>query len=115
MSDDKRGAPLYIDVKRFLANKAGAEAVGIAMDLIGLVWWPTKTAFVFDEEVLAAQLAALLPARGYTANMLRKRRKAVATFFTALPDGRWVPSPKFFSLTDGNAEHLARLDEHGGD
>jgi hypothetical protein len=39
MSDDERGTPLYIDVRRFLANKAGAEAVGIAMDLIGLVWW----------------------------------------------------------------------------
>jgi hypothetical protein len=37
MSDDERGTPLYIDVRRFLANKAGAEAVGIAMDLIGLV------------------------------------------------------------------------------
>lgn len=98
------GEPLYIDTARFLANKAGVEAAGIAMDLIGHLWWPTKTAFAFDEEALATKLDAELPARGYTADLLRRRREAVASFFTVLPDGRWVPSPEYFSLTDGNAE-----------
>jgi hypothetical protein len=36
--------------------------------------------------------------------MLRRARKKIASFFTVLPDGRWVPSPKYFSLTDGNAD-----------
>jgi hypothetical protein len=105
--------PLYIDVKRFLANASEVrpEAFGIAMDLILLAWWPTKGAFMYDEDALAALLTAKAPARGYTARVLRKHRKAVARFFTVLPDGRWTPSPEFFSLTDGNAEYLARSSE----
>jgi hypothetical protein len=102
--DEDQGEPLYLDVERFLANKANAEAAGVAMDLIAGVWWPLKTPFVFDEEALAARLARELPARGYTAEMLRRRRKRIASFFTVLPDGRWAPSPKYFSLTDGNRE-----------
>jgi hypothetical protein len=35
--DDNRGEPLYLDVQRFLANKTGAQAVNIAMDLIARV------------------------------------------------------------------------------
>jgi hypothetical protein len=102
--DEDPGEPLYIGVERFLADRANAEAAGVAMDLIARVWWPLKTPFVFDEDALAARLASELPARGYTAEMLRRRRKKIAPFFTVLPDGRWVPSPKYFSLTDGNAE-----------
>ena len=55
--------------------------------------------FVFDEDALAARLASELPARGYTAEMLLRRRKKIASFFTVLPDGRWTPSPEYFSLT----------------
>lgn len=55
---ENRGEALFIDTQRFLSNKAGLEAVGIAMDLIGHVWWPTKCAFAFDEEAVAA------PSRG---------------------------------------------------
>jgi hypothetical protein len=46
----------------------------------------------------------VLPARGYTSELLRQHRNAIASFFTVLPDGRWVPSPEYFSVTDGNAE-----------
>jgi hypothetical protein len=104
--DEDRGEPLYIETKSFVRKSRGVrpEVLCIAMDLICLVWWPTKTAFAFDEEALAARFAADLPARGYTPDMLRQNRKKVASFFTVLPDGRWVPSPKYFSLTDGNAE-----------
>jgi hypothetical protein len=98
--------PLYIDVERFLANKVGPEAVGIAIDLITFVWWPTKTAFVFDENALAAGLAKEVPARGYTADLLRRQRSAIASFFTILPDGRWVPSPEYFSITDDHADRV---------
>ena len=91
---------LYIDTEKFTANEAGPKAVGIAMDLITRVWFPAKTAFVFDEDALAARLQAELPARGYTADMLRRNRAAVATFFTVLPDGRWAPSPEYLSASD---------------
>jgi hypothetical protein len=104
MNDEHRGEPLYVDVERLMADRSRNEAIGLAVDLIGVIWSPTKTAFVFDEEALAAQLAAKLPARGYTADLLRRNREAVASFFIALPDGRWVPSPEYFSLNDGNAE-----------
>jgi hypothetical protein len=90
----------YIDTERFLANSAGNEAVGIAMDLVLRVWWPTKTAFVFDEENLAASLAKELPARGYSVEILRRRRSEIASFFTILPDGRWVPSPEYFGIAE---------------
>jgi hypothetical protein len=103
---EERGDPLWIDVERVLAT-AGAGQIGVAIDLIMLVWWPTKSAFVYDEEVLAKLFAEKLPGRGYTPAKLRKYRKAAAIFFTVLPDGRWTPSPEFFSLTDGNAEALA--------
>ena len=72
--DEDPGEPLYIGVERFLADRANAEAAGVAMDLIARVWWPLKTPFVFDEDALAARLASELPARGYTAEMLRRRR-----------------------------------------
>lgn len=90
----------YIDTERFLKNSAGNEAIGIAMDLALRVWWPTKTAFVFDEEALAASLGKELPGRGYSVDLLRRQRSKIASFFTILPDGRWVPSPEYFSITD---------------
>jgi hypothetical protein len=104
MGDEDQDEALFINTRRFLSNTAGLEAIGVAMDLIGHVWWPTKTAFMFDEEALAARLAVELPARGYTADLLRKHRAAIASFFTVLPDERWAPSPEYFSLTDGNTE-----------
>jgi hypothetical protein len=100
------GECLYLDVGRFDANRAGLEAIGAAFDLVYRIWWPTKAAFVFDEEALAARLGKELPARGYTADLLRQHRSAIASFFTVLPDGRWAPSPEYFSLTDGNAEQV---------
>jgi hypothetical protein len=98
----------WVDTERMLANKAGARAMGLAIDLIMTMWLPTRGAFRYDEQQLAEHFARVLPARGYTARKLRGYRKAVATFFTALPDGSWAPSPEYFSVTDGNAERFAR-------
>lgn len=67
----------------------------------------TKSAFDFDERLLADRLAGELPAHGYTEALLRRHRDAVASFFTILPDGRWVPSPEFFSITDANADRVS--------
>ena len=102
MKDADRGESFYINPECFLADAASPEAVGIVMDLVGCIWWPTKSGFAFDEEALAARLAAELPARGYTAAVLRRHRDAVASFFTVLPDGRWAPSPECFGPTDGD-------------
>jgi hypothetical protein len=94
--------PIYIDTRAMLANKAGLEAVGIAMDLLTIVWWPTKAPFAFDAKALAAQLSELLPARGYSDDVILRNLSGLRTFFTELPDGRWAPSPQFFSLSNGN-------------
>lgn len=105
--DDRyRGDPLWIDVKAMQANRAGFEAVGIAMDLISFIWWPTKEPFVFDAAALAARLGEQLPARGYSEKAIKRNLKGVKSFFTVLPDGRWAPSPKYFSLTDGNIDRM---------
>jgi hypothetical protein len=90
---------LYIHPESFFANEAHPVAKAMAGDLAYFVWWPTKDAFVFDEEALAAHFAKRQPASRYTAKLLRRHRKAVATFFTVLPDGRWVPSPEYFGVT----------------
>ena len=99
---------LWIDSERMLANRPGARALGLAIDLIVTVWLPTKAGFRYDEQQLADHFANVLPARAYTVRKLRSYRKAVATFFTVLADGRWAPSPEFFSSTDGNADRYAR-------
>jgi hypothetical protein len=86
------GEPFYIDVQRFLANTANAEAVGVAMDLIACVWWPVKTPFVFDEETLAARLASELPApatRHKCCDSGAKRSRPFSPFWT--DDGHRAP------------------------
>ena len=104
MKDASRGERFYINPEFVLADEAGGEATGITIDLIVHIWWPTKSGFAFDEEALAARLAAELPGRGYTADVLRKHRGAIASYFTVLPDGRWVPSPEYFRFADGGTE-----------
>jgi len=94
--------PLYIDARAMIENAPGAEAVGIAMDLVALIWWPTKQPFEFDAEILAAQLDSLLPARGYSSETLARNREAIRSFFTELPNRMWVPNPVYFSVTNGN-------------
>lgn len=99
---DQSEEPLYIDAEAMLANTAGMQALGIAIDLIVHLWWPTKSPFAFEPAALSRLLQEKLPARGYTEASLRARGSSLMTFFTVLPDGRWTPSPTYFSLTNGN-------------
>jgi hypothetical protein len=96
------GDPLYINVGAFTRDGVSMQGGGLAMDLISLVWWPLKAPFVWDEEALAQLLNEALPARGYTVESVRQHTPSAKTFFTQLPDGRWAPSPEYFSLTNGN-------------
>ena len=86
------------------SNSAGIEGVGIAMDLITLIWWPTKQPFEFDIKNLAIGLHERLPARGYTEEALARNADAIKSYFTVLADGRWAPNPMYFSLTNGNLD-----------
>lgn len=102
MSIEQDGDPLYINSKAMLANKTGLEAVGLAMDLVTVAWWPTKAPFHWDEEALFELLNTALPARGYTVEKLRSNKSQAQSYFTVLDDDRWVPSPEYFSMTNGN-------------
>jgi len=96
--------PIYLNTEALLANKSGAEASGLAMDLLLIIYWPLKQAFIYDPENLAARMNVVAPGRGYSASKLKKLKKKASTFFTVLEDGRWAPSPIYFSLTDGNVD-----------
>lgn len=100
--NEQREDPLYIDAKAMLENKVGFVGKGIAMDIICCIWWPSKNAFTFDPKTLATQLAKELPARDYTEQILRENAEDIKTFFTVLPDGKWAPSPQYFSVSNGN-------------
>lgn len=101
MSDTEE-EPLYIDARAMLENKTGMMAVGIAIDLIFCLWWPTKSPFPCDPKWLTEFFQEKLPARGYTEESFSHNMEGLRTFFTVLPDGRWAPSPVYFSLTNGN-------------
>jgi hypothetical protein len=101
--NEQKDAPLYIDVKAMTENKVGFFSSGIAVDIICLIWWPTKDAFDFDPKSLALRLATELPARGYTEQTIQDNAEGIKTFFTVLSDGKWAPNPKFFSLSNGNS------------
>jgi len=90
----------YINTDAMAANEAGAEAIGMVIDLLVYVWYPSFRPIEFDPEALAKRLNAEVPARGYTAQMFKRRRKKIASFFVQLPDGKWAPSPRYFTFRD---------------
>jgi len=95
--------PLYINTGAFTTcNKGSLESVGLAMDLVTIIWWPTKDAFEFDPALLAERINHAAPGRKINAMKLRKLAEEARQFFTVLPDGRWAPSPEFFSVTTGS-------------
>ncbi len=88
----------YINTTALLANKAGAEAVGMVIDLLVYVWYPNYRPFRFDPEELSRRLNKEVPARGYTPEVFERRREKILSHFIELPDGLWAPSPKYFIL-----------------
>src|SRR3954469_22805153 len=95
--------PLYINTGAFLTHKGSHESIGFAMDLVTIVWWPTKAAFEFDPATITDQINQVAPSRKLTAVKTRKLSAGAREFFTVLPDGRWAPNPAFFSVTGGSA------------
>ncbi len=97
---DENDEPLYFNMEaaRPLAREIGPEAYGLVMSLIMEIWWPTKEAFLYEPDVLVDRLTA----SNLTADDLARLREPAARFFTILSDGRWAPSPEFFSITDSS-------------
>jgi hypothetical protein len=94
------GPPIYISPEAILTSTAPMEAVGIALIVLSLVWWPTQTPFEWDEKRLLVKLRSQLPGCDYTLDQLARNRSEAQSFFCRLDDGRWVPSPEYFSLTN---------------
>ncbi len=99
--------PFYIHIDNFRDAEISLEARGAVMDLLCCIYWPLKQAFEFDAISIADRLNAIFPARDYSPELLERLRPELSMFFVVLDDGRWAPSPTYFSLTDGNAEFLA--------
>lgn len=93
---------IWVNHEALRSNRVSLAALGTAMSLVFEVWWPTKKGFQWEPE----QLATLITAPDVTPQGLEELRDEVATFFTILDDGRWVPSPIYFSMVDGNPGHL---------
>ncbi|RUL78228.1 hypothetical protein [Dyella choica] len=72
------------------------------MDLVMIMWWPGKQPFEFNAKELVIHLNAQLPARGYSEDALMRNYEDIKSFFTVLPDGKWAPSPTYFSMSNGN-------------
>lgn len=93
--------PLYIDVEAMLAVKGSAGGHGLAMTLVCGIWEPERQPLVYDAAAILARLRAAGDT-GTTAADMKKYENDAQRFFVVLDDGRWVPSPEFFSVTDGN-------------
>lgn len=96
-----RGQPLYIDTDAMLDVKGDPAGLGLAMTLIGAVWEPERLPFTYDPDALYDRLVAA-GHTGIRRSDLDIQRDAAARYFVVLDDGRWAPSPEFFSVTDGN-------------
>ena len=95
MNEQSEDRVYRLNTKAVPESKAGAEGKRIALDMIGCIWGPSKNAFTFDPKILATQLAKELPERNYTEQIIRENAEDIKTFFTVLPDGKWVPSPQY--------------------
>lgn len=97
-----RGDPVWINLPAMLTLEMSPAGLSLAMALIHQLWWPTRQPFAYDPEAMARRLKTPgLGTRDY-----RRLRREVACLFVVLDDGRWAPSPAFFSVTDADAEKV---------
>jgi hypothetical protein len=101
MVSEREERPIFIDVAAFRAACAGAplRIVGLVPLLLG---YGGGGAFQWDARAIASWLSRECPNDRILAEELENIAADLAPFFTALPDGRWVPSPVLFSAVDGN-------------
>ena len=93
---------LMLDVKEFgrAIKDSGPITAAMVMDLIMVLWFPAKQPLVIDDEQIVETLNKFFPRRDYTVELFRTHKAEIKQFFVELPDGRWVPAPRFFSVTD---------------
>jgi hypothetical protein len=98
--DDEQA--LYLDVEAMRKVKCGDLAgKGLAMTLVFAIWEPSREPFAYDADAIYERLKAA-GHTGIKREDLENHREGAKRFFVELADGRWAPSPEFFSVTDGN-------------
>lgn len=98
---ERNEEPLYLDTEALLRVKGNPAAHGLAMMLVFAIWSPERQPFVYDADAIFARLQAM-GQTGIKRSDLDKHKKGAQRFFVVMDDGRWAPSPEFFSVTDGN-------------
>jgi hypothetical protein len=93
---------LWVDAEALLQVQATPADLGLAIRLAFEVWLPTKQAFHYDAPILLERLRHT--AGNLTIEQIEAAKEGASKLFTILSDGRWAPSPEFFSLTDGNED-----------
>ncbi len=100
MTNRESGEAIFLDTEVMLqkGGETGLIAVAMAMDIIMVLWWPTKEPVLPDTERIVEHLNRFFPRRDYSVPLFEKNKADVEKFFTVLADGRWVPNPEIFSL-----------------
>lgn len=98
---ERNEEPLYLDTGALLKVKGNPASHGLAMTLVFGIWAPERQPFVYDSDALFARLRGM-GQTGIKRSDLDDYKEGAKRFFVILDDGRWVPSPEFFSVTNGN-------------
>jgi hypothetical protein len=80
---DERGEPIYIDARGRCWRPAAVSLIGrgMVMDLLTVMWWPTKEPFRFDVPAIVTKMNNVFPKREYTEEGLREHQEELRTFF----------------------------------
>ena len=109
---DRDEAALSTHTEKWLAKSReqnlkapGAYPQVWALDIIMLLYFPTYEPIDPDPERVTAALAARKPQapEQLSAETFRKYRHLIAEWFAETPDGRWVPNPEIFHVSEGYA------------
>ncbi|MNV19539.1 hypothetical protein D3C71_1104070 [compost metagenome] len=92
---------LYLDTEALLKVRGDPSAHGLAMMLVFAIWSPSRQPFEYDPDAIFRRLQSM-GQKGIKREDLDNHREGAKRFFVILEDGRWAPSPEFFSVTDGN-------------
>lgn len=100
--ESENGGSIYISTEAMIANRVHPIALAAAMDILYLIWWPTKEPFDFNAKNIADIINKAHSNNEFNEKLIKKHKKQIQSFYTVLPDGRWAPSPVYFSMTNGN-------------
>ena len=101
MTDDDKGAPIYINMPRFLEVAQRVRPPEVIAVVMGLLGYCNYQAFDFDPVRIAAFMSERRP-DDITPEQIDAWRPELLRFYVELSDGRWALNPEIFSVVDGN-------------